>query len=281
MSSKTKIEWAEASWNPVIGCSKVSEGCQNCYAERMAMRLWYMGNPVYGRVTNENGKWNNQIICLGRDVLDKPLHWRKPRIIFVCSMSDLFHEKVPFDYRDKVIAVFEKCPQHTGIILTKREDELLRYAKYRGFKWPANIIGMVTVENQKWAEIRIPKLLQCGFARTGVSCEPLLGPIDFRSLIIGPRRRGSYDCLCGQAACEEGTMKDPISGHLDWIIVGGESGPKARPMDIKWARSIKDQCQAAGVPFFMKQLGGCPNKRDKMSDFPEDLKIREYPKGIE
>jgi protein gp37 len=313
MSDQTKIEWTEATWNPVVGCTKVSEGCENCYAERMSVRLANMAAgkydmdgwcPIslakYQEVIDYDGVksyWNGSIFW-DESVLDEPLHWRKRRRIFVCSMGDLFHESVPFEFIDKVVAVIALCPQHNGIFLTKRENNLYDYAKHRSFKWPENIIGMVTVENQKWADIRIPILLQCGFARTGVSCEPLLEEIKLDSLIIGPRRRGSYNCLSGEAACEAGTMKDPICGGLDWVIVGGESGPKARPMKIEWARSIVQQCKVAGVPVFVKQLQlpGCRKCRfdpcthlhghkriniltKDMNDFPEDLRIRQYPQN--
>lgn len=257
-----KIPWTEETWNPVVGCTKCSPGCLNCYALDMAWRLVHIektrekhrGISFMRLWPNTGLEWTNKIKCLENE-LDKPLHWRKPRKIFVCSMSDLFHPKVPFEFIDKVIDVFNKCPQHTGQILTKRAERMYEYSCSRYCMWPENIIGMVTAENQAMTDLRIPFLLRCGFKTTGVSIEPMLGPIDLRCIIVGKRRRGLYDCLRGCGVSENRVMPDPTSGHLDWVIVGGESGPNARLMHPYWARGIRDQCQAAGIPFFFKQWG--------------------------
>jgi protein gp37 len=269
MSDQTKIEWTEATWNPVVGCSKVSEGCRNCYAEKLAYR-WackYIKNPEiypylkkYAMVIDfKTKRWNGEIYC-DESELNKPLHWRKPRMIFVCSMSDLFHPKVPFEFIRKVFIVMYSTGKHTYQILTKRPNRTLEFYKWflknnrvdgKIYEWGLlkNLWLGVTIESPNhWKRAKI--LSQIPAAVRYTSCEPLLvylGDLDFRG--------------------------------ISWYIVGGESGPKARPMDIEWARSIVQQCQAAGVPVFVKQLGGYPNKRHKLEDFPEDLRIRQYPQN--
>jgi len=277
----TKIEWTDKSWSPVVGCTKVSPGCENCYAERMAKRLSgmessrnYKKKQIYRckystHIVNSDG-WTGNIVC-DESALDKPLHWRTPRQIFVCSMGDLLHKSVPFEFTDKVIEVLRRCPQHTGILLTKRHERMLKYSNRINRKWPDNIIGMVTAENQKWADIRIPALLQCGFKTTGVSIEPMLGEIDIKKYVYlrqrcvgkkgcgftgasyefwNPKKDGAYRC----PQCRK-THTYLITDSIDWVIVGGESGLGARPMHPAWARSIRDQCKDAGVPFFFKQWG--------------------------
>lgn len=232
----TKIEWCQETWNPITGCSKISEGCKNCYAERMSKRL--AGRYGYP-------KHNPFAVTFHPDRLDQPLKWKKPKRIFVCSMGDLFHEKVSeydilaiwqrmgeFHDLNGQIAPVEKRPGHTYLVLTKRPERALDFLSRRypkGFERSNVWIG-VTCENQQAADERIPILLQIPAAVRFVSCEPLLGEIDFSHL--------------------------PESGaELDWVITGGESGPGARPMHPDWARSIRGQCQAAGVPFFFKQWG--------------------------
>lgn len=255
----SKIEWTDETYNPVIGCTKVSAGCDNCYAERMAdrLRLIYEAtgrNPQYIDKT-DMGKWTGEVGCF-EDLLDKPLHWRKPRRIFVNSMSDTFHPAVPFSFIDKIVDVAEKCPQHTLQLLTKRASIMYDYSKYREFKWPENIIGMVTAENQERADWCIPYLLQCGFKTTGVSIEPMLGPVDLTRLEIpGTSSDGFDNYKCSPLRVQEGKYRYADLGPLHWVIVGGESGPNARPMHPDWVRSIRDQCVAANVPFFFKQWG--------------------------
>lgn len=254
MASKSKIQWTNATWSPVVGCTKVSPGCLNCYAERMANRQACMGRHKYIEVVNHRfvfdggmreivGGWNNQIYCDEKS-LEIPLHWRQPRMIFICSMSDLFHKSVPFEFIDKVMETIHSARQHTYQILTKRPERMLRY-----FNKPArgcylrleNIWLGVTVCNQKEADEKIPALLQLKVMYPNiiifVSLEPMLGAIDFK-FHLGLAKN-----------------HDDLRGLLDWVIVGGESGPGARPMHPDWARDIRDQCVAADVPFFFKQWG--------------------------
>lgn len=217
----TKIEWTDETWNPVTGCTKISPGCKNCYAERMARRLagryGYPEQPNHFKVT------------LHPDRLDQPLRWREPRMIFVNSMSDLFHEDVPFDFISKVMDVIERAPQHTFQVLTKRPAHIKQWAYWdnpQTIDLPDNLWLGVSVENQKTANERREAFRQVPAAVKFLSYEPALGPVDW----IG-------------------------WGFIDWLICGGESGPKARPMHPDWARAARDQCQAAGVPFFFKQWG--------------------------
>jgi protein gp37 len=215
MADRSKIEWTEATWNPVTGCSKVSAGCKNCYAERLAARLQAMGNAWYR---------NGFRVTLHPDLLDLPRRWREPRLIFVNSMSDLFHEQVPKEFIQRVFATMRDCPQHTFQILTKRSARLRALAG--DLDWPANIWMGVSVEDARVVQ-RIADLQAVPAAVRFLSCEPLIGPLDDL----------------------------PLDG-IHWVIVGGESGPGARPMRIEWIRSILRQCRKAKVPFFFKQWGG-------------------------
>lgn len=221
MADKSSIEWTEATWNPVTGCSKVSAGCKFCYAERMAKRLQAMGLRRYR---------NGFRVTLHPDLIELPKHWREPRLVFVNSMSDLFHEQVPLQFIQKVFATMRDCPQHTFQILTKRSQRLRELAPH--LQWSPNIWMGVSVENDK-VLYRIADLCAVPAAIRFLSCEPLLGPLD----------------------------NLPLTG-IHWVIVGGESGPKARPMDITWVRSIFRQCRKARVPFFFKQWGGVRKKRN-------------------
>jgi protein gp37 len=239
----TKIEWVKnpdgtkgETWNPVTGCTKISEGCAHCYAERMSKRLagrcGYPGTP------------HNFDATLHPDRLDEPLKWRKPRRVFVCSMGDLFHEDVPTDFIWRVIQTCYEAKQHTFQVLTKRPkralDVLTRSAWWNN-DTPQNIWLGVTAENQEQADKRISTILQIPAAVWFVSVEPMLGPVDL-SEWINPQGATARD--------------DPARySLLDWVICGGESGPDARPMHPAWARSLRDQCQMAGVPFFFKQWG--------------------------
>ena len=248
--ANSKIEWTDRVWNPVTGCTKISEGCQNCYAERMSKRFaetWGLpaDNPFGVRLHPER--------------LEEPLRWSKPSRIFVCSMGDLFHEEVPFQFIHQIWGVMKKCPKHTFIVLTKRPERmkqvvnriysLERLGWAKGF-WEHVWLGL-TAENQKRAEERIPILLQIPAAVRFVSLEPMLGPVSFRwfpawpenapTVAMNPYNKGitnEYDGL----------------RRLDWIICGGESGPGARPMHPDWVRSLRDQCKASNVPFFFKQM---------------------------
>ena len=215
MSSNSAIEWTDATWNPVTGCTKISPGCKNCYAERLALRLKEMGNPRYK---------NGFRITLHPDQLDLPLRWGKPRMIFVNSMSDLFHELVPDEYIKSVFATMVKADWHIFQILTKRAQRLAKLAPE--LPWPVHIWQGVSVESQAYTK-RVNALQRVPATVRFLSVEPLLGPI------------GSL----------------PLDG-IHWVIVGGESGPRHRPIKPEWARQIKGHCLAADVPFFFKQWGG-------------------------
>lgn len=219
MATRSKIEWTHTTWNPVSGCTKISAGCKNCYAERMAMRLKAMGVERYRRGFD---------VSIHHDLLDQPLVWRQPRLVFVNSMSDLFHEKVPNEFIGRIFETMERCPQHTFQILTKRSKRLLELAA--SLPWPKNVWMGVTVEDAV-AVYRICHLAEVPAAVRFLSCEPLLGPIE----------------------------NIPLNG-IDWVIVGGESGPHARSMQPEWVRSLLNQCKQAKVPFFFKQWGGTRKK---------------------
>jgi protein gp37 len=215
MVNNTKIEWSESVWNPVTGCTKISTGCKHCYAEKMTRRLQAMGQEKYA---------NGFEVTLHPEVLEKPLMWRKSRRIFVNSMSDLFHEKVPVKFIKKVFKVMRKAEHHQFQVLTKRSERLAELAP--DLPWADNIWMGVTVETKGFLQ-RIAHLQETEAAIKFISFEPLLGPVsDF----------------------------NPTG--IDWVIVGGESGPGARPMDTEWATEIRDTCLAAGVAFFFKQWGG-------------------------
>ena len=276
MSTNTKIEWTDATWNPIVGCTRVSEGCMNCYAERFAARFPDRFGGV-SRMTEHGPRWTGKIV-LRPEVLDQPLRWRKPRRIFVNSMSDLFHENVPLKFIDEVFAIMALAKQHTFMILTKRPKRMKEYITYRAAKefsysrhiqWPLpNVWLGVSVENQRAADERIPLLLQTPAAVRFLSCEPLLGPVSLKEInipITGPGSPQPYapstgrriNALTGDVFEYDwhGRGVGRQGAKIDWVIVGGESGPNARPMHPDWVRGIRDQCVAAGVPFFFKQWG--------------------------
>lgn len=331
MAEQSKIEWTDATWNPVTGCTPISAGCKNCYARRFANRL--RGRAGYP--ADEPFR-----VTLHPERLGEPFHWRKPRRIFVSSMGDLFHEKVPFEFVDSVFARVASSGTHAFQVLTKRPKRMLeqfqrisagapaaaaRYARdirqhfdrykreflegyslpspptaelrflydsaarqeghgtsrqesqgislehgfsggeYHWRSWPLDNLWLgVTAENQTTADERIPLLLQTPAAVRFVSLEPLLGSVQLPARAMNPKG------LCGERAqydWEDGT-------RIDWVIVGGETGPGARPMDPDWARAIRDDCATAGVPFFMKQMSG-------KVPIPDDLMVREYPASEE
>lgn len=221
--SDTKIEWTDKSWNPVTGCTPCSVGCQNCYAKRMARRL--AGRCGYPAAPNEFA------VTFHPGRLDEPLKWRKPRKIFVCSMSDLFHPHVRFPWRHRILLTIDRCPQHTFMLLTKRPGNM-RYIFSRSAIRPNLWLGASICHSEDLWEI--PHLIATPAARRFVSFEPLLGPIH---------------------------ISDRLHS-LDWVIVGAETGPGKRPMQLDWARSIRDQCQAAGVPFFFKRDSDGKNTLD-------------------
>lgn len=220
MAQSSKIEWTEMTWNPVTGCTKVSPGCKHCYAERFAKRLQAMGMERYA---------NGFELTLHDDALELPLRWRMPRVVFVNSMSDLFHEDVPVEFIQRVFEVMERCPQHVFQVLTKRSERLLKLRE--SLPWPANVWMGVSVESPDYTW-RINDLRETPAAVRFLSLEPLLSPI-----------------------------ADLQLERIHWVIVGGESGPGARPMRVEWVRELRDQCQAEGVDFFFKQWGGVNKKK--------------------
>lgn len=213
----TNIEWTEATWNPVTGCSKVSPGCAHCYAERLSLRFGTSREPWLPKNAAQN-------IVLHPERLEQPFRWRRPRLIFVNSMSDLFHERVPLSFVQRVFEVMVECERHVFQILTKRHDRLVDLAP--SLPWPNHVWMGVSIENRRWVE-RADALRTVPAAVRFISAEPLLGPLDGLDL-----------------------------SRIDWLIAGGESGPGHRPVHLEWLRQLRDQCAAAGVPFFFKQWGG-------------------------
>lgn len=300
----TEIAWTDETWNPSLGCSRISEGCRNCYAERTAHRWASSPNPqvaaAYAGLTHVvNGRpaWTGVFRELPERLL-QPLRWKRPRRIFVNSMSDLFGEGISDEYLDQVFAAMLLAPQHQFQILTKRPERMLAYftrptgagrwlavvraldalvlkmpsLDYREplVRWPLpNVWIGVSVEDQRAADERIPLLLQTPAAVRFLSCEPLLGPLDL------PWLRVDYDLSRGKG------------GNLHWVIVGGESGPGARPCRVEWVRAVIHQCRAARVACFCKQIGsawahanGCSDyKGGCMAEWPEALRVREFPDG--
>jgi len=273
----TKIEWVRntdgtqgETWNPVSGCTKVSEGCRNCYAERMAKRL--AGRCGYPAAPNQFD------VTLHPDKLDLPLRWRKPRMVFVVSMGDLFHEDVPFDFIEQIYGVMAEAKQHTFQVLTKRPGRAAEFLLNCILPSPhylnavdvpliwKNVWLGTSVENQATADERIPLLLQTPAAVRFVSAEPLLEEIDLTHLYghisFGDRVDLTVDALSGKYVpawagrkAKPDTLLSKIDvGKLDWVICGTESGPGARPWDWDWIRNLRDQCQVARVPFFLKQV---------------------------
>jgi protein gp37 len=297
MADGTKIEWTEATWNPITGCSVTSPGCTNCYAMQLAgTRLAH--HPSREGLTRESGgrpKWTGEV-RFNEGWLADPLRWKRARLIFVCAHGDLFHESVADAWIDRVFAVMALCPQHTFQVLTKRSARMREY--FAGRSRPSsdalydllhgslsaaadramqraiddlyplsNVWLGVSIEDQQRADERIPDLLATPAAVRWLSCEPLLGPVDLRNVSRG--NGISVDALTGyHSASLMGFVGEPVletvarlpilpkqQGRIDWIVAGGESGPNARPMHPDWARSLRDQCAAAAVPFFFKQWG--------------------------
>ena len=278
MGDRSAIEWTEATWNPIVGCSVTSPGCTNCYAMRMAARLERMSQPRYAGLTQPTKAgpvWTGVLRQAPEATLLQPLRWKRPRRIFVNSMSDLFHEDVPDEWIDQVFAVMALAPQHTFQVLTKRTERMRDYVCTRagdwmlhlpeaflsigaftlslGFtpvQWPLpNVWCGVSVEDQARADERIPHLLATPAAKRFLSCEPLLGPVNLTDLggSGSAKSYGAHGFTCLRGLCGRPAV--------DWVIVGGESGPSARPMYPDWARSLRKQCQVASVPFFFKQWG--------------------------
>lgn len=297
MGNETKIQWTDSTWNPVRGCSRISPGCGGpnkeggCYAEKMAARFSDPGMAFHGFVKRVNGeaRWTGKMGLI-ETMLDQPLRWKRPRRIFVNSMSDLFHENLPDEAIDKVFAVMALAPQHTFQILTKRAERMREYLNQRGMpervgvlmgeiggperkgwygpvcdgkrSWVEAAIPLpnvwlgVSVEDQERAAERIPHLLATPAAMRFLSCEPLLGPVDL-SMIPAIARAGWLCPLTGNHQLQP-IHADHRGTRLDWVIVGGESGGRSRSFNIEWARKIVAQCNAAGVACFVKQLGARP-----------------------
>lgn len=287
MGDRTGIAWTDATWNPIVGCSVISPGCANCYAMRMAARLQRMDQPIYRGMTRPGPSgpvWTGRVEASNWGQVIRPLLWRRPRRIFVNSMSDLFHEALPDIVRDLVFAVMANCPQHTFQILTKRADVMLRYVADPGRlaevsawmpnlpqparqseTWPLlNVQLGVSVEDQTRARQRIPLLTETPAAVRLLSCEPLLGQVELRPWLDG--------------------------GRIGWVIIGGESGPRARPMFRRWAEDLLRQCQKAGTPAFFKQVGsnrhpiaGWPDaitgKGDIPDQWPEAMQVQDFPRA--
>jgi protein gp37 len=290
MADQTEIEWTDATWNPITGCTLVDHGCDNCYAARLAAtRMQH--HPSRAGLTRLNAagvaKWTGEV-RFNEQWLDQPLRWTKPRRIFVCAHGDLFHEDVPDDWIDRVFAVMALCPQHTFQVLTKRPERARVYLGHhdcskpgdsitqaafslsafrRGLNgcggaayWPFSNVHLGTsISDQASADKRIPDLLACPAAVRFLSIEPMLGPVDL----------SRWSGIAGDG----GTM----GFGLDWVICGGESGPGARvwPGFADAARSLRDQCREAGVAFFMKQMAGA--RKSAMPPIPDDLMVREFP----
>jgi protein gp37 len=301
MADKTSIEWTRgddgspgATWNPVTGCTKVSPGCDHCYAETFAER--WRGIPGHHFESGFD-------VTLRPERLEQPLRWKKPRRVFVNSMSDLFHEAIPDLHITQVFDVMEQAKQHTFQVLTKRHarmrsfvnarersraeyaakfdhcpTEAMRnspaaeYARKRAANPPANIWLGVSVEDQKWADIRVPALLDTPAAVRFLSCEPLLGPLDASEYLTPDgchtHMGEKFPTLCQSPSC---------GAAVDWVIVGGESGPGARPMHPDWARSLRDQCTAADVAYFLKQWG---EWAPHVAGVRPGAEIRAYPGAI-
>ena len=219
MSDNSSIEWTDATWNPVTGCTKISTGCKHCYAERLAKRLQAIGQTNYANGFN---------LTIQNHMLEVPLRWKKPRNIFVNSMSDLFHDQVPLDYIRQVFDVMTRARWHRFQVLTKRSERLAMLSQ--SLDWAPNIWMGVSVENDEYRS-RIDDLRRTGAGIKFLSLEPLLGPLYGLDL-----------------------------GGINWVIVGGESGPKSRPMQESWVLNIRDQCQSQSIPFFFKQWGGLKPK---------------------
>ena len=336
----TTIEWTDKTWNPVRGCRRVSPGCENCYAERVAHRFSGPGQPYAGLTVlgSKGPRWAGHAVTVP-EKLDEPLRWRKPARVFVNSMSDLFHEDVPDSFIAAVFGVMASSPQHTFQVLTKRPERMRKWfarqvgpcewdetreimcdpiediidaagralvgtqsgalerladdeARFALLRWPLpNVWIGVSVEDQKRADERIPLLLETPAAVRFLSCEPLLRPVDPFTVIARWQDRTSH------AERQHLPLGRPL---LDWVIVGGESGPGARPFEVEWVRAIVRDCRYAGVACFVKQLGGRPYlaphlidgaavlnplrlaspKGGDPAEWPEDLRVREWPQEV-
>lgn len=295
MGDNSNIAWTDASWNAVTGCSRVSPGCENCYAEALSLRFKRTPFPWTANHAKDN-------VQLHPDRLTLPLKWKKPRRIFVNSMSDLFHELVPDEFIDQMFAVMALTPHHTYQILTKRPERMRAYLtqittghayvrervqdlwcntyhKPGLITWPLPNVWLGTsVEDQRRADERLSYLLRTPAAMRFLSCEPLLGPIDLWPMLASHGRcqsHGNYspepDSPCDPCGCW------PSRSVIDWVIVGGESGPHFRPMNLEWARALRDECAEGGVAYFYKQGSGPRPEMDRLLD---GRRWEEFPKPL-
>jgi protein gp37 len=277
MGATTGISWTDATWNPIRGCSRVSEGCRHCYAEMLAGRFSGPGQPYEGLAKKVGGeaRWTGEVRFIEKH-LEDPLRWRKPRRIFVNSMSDLFHERVADEWLDRIFVVMALAPHHTFQVLTKRPERMRAYLADQGRleaiyaewydlsgapaeaqEWPLpNVWLGVSVENQEAADERIPILLQTPAAIRFLSVEPMLSPVNLLN-------------------ADEDGLRGGLLGALHWVICGGESGPGHRDMLLSWARSLRDQCTGHGVPFFFKQISD--SRSGQPSGDPELDRCKEFP----
>lgn len=277
----TGINWTDEVWNPITGCAKVSPGCDHCYALSLSNRwqaAWrkkkQKGTEKYNG-TVKNGDWSGLVRC-HPEVLDKPLRWIKPRRIFVCSMSDLFHHDVHPMFRRLVCGTMEKCPQHIFQVLTKRPEQMhsdfTNNTLFTDAPFPLpNLWLGVTAENQKYADKRIPLLLNTPAAVRFISAEPLLGPLDIRAYL---------PTLIPGTKTKLFSYRNNIIKTLDWVIIGCESGPNRRPCKIEWIESLVDQCQEAEVDVWVKQVEIDGVVTSDVTKFPEHLQLRES-EGVE
>lgn len=229
MADRSRIEWTEATWNPVTGCTRISAGCAHCYAERMARRLKAMGQARYRQ---------GFAVACHEDALEVPDHWKKPRLVFVCSMGDLFHEEVPDAFIRRVWAAMERNPEHTFQVLTKRSRRLRELAP--SLAWPDHIWAGVTIETDAMAK-RLVDLSHVPAAIRFLSLEPMLGPLP-------------------------SLLEERALAGIGWVICGGETGPGARPMALDWVRPLRDVCVRRGIPFFFKRWGGTTKKLGRSID---------------
>lgn len=258
MAIKTEISWCDSTWNPITGCSPVSDGCKNCYARRMVQRF-----PKLHGITGD-GKWDDcDTVPFGqmmfhKDRLNQPLRWKKPRRIFVCSMGDLFHEDVPFDRVDKVLQVILDAREHIFIILTKRPKRMHEYFKFE--HPPKNVWLGVTAENQAMADERIPVLMEIPAAVRFVSIEPMLGPVDLGNYLI-----------------DKGRFKLTLGRYLDWVILGCETGPRRRSCKEEWMVDVSRQCMDVNVPVFVKAVDVGKGVSKAPMEWPWELMFQDHP----
>lgn len=262
----TAIPYCDRTWNPIGGCTHCSPGCVNCWAERLVATR-FTGKSRYDGLT-KNGRWTGDI-KLFEDRLEQPLHWRKPQRIFVCSQADLFHPDVPFEFVDKMFDVIWEAPQHAYLILTKRPKIMAAWLarKTKRLKQQQQrpiILAGISICNQKEADKKIPILLQTPAAKRWVSIEPMLGPVDLKWNIVYPSQR------CSSRIRNETPMRG-----LDWVVVGCESGPSRRPCKLEWILDIVQECKAAGVKCYVKQISINGKASTTPAEWPEELRVQE------